>query len=337
MSGGFLPGDRELYPVRPVDDDVEDMGGAASSGGAPGAVAVVEGAPGDLEAHPAEEARAARPARNPRQPTNAEREAHEATHLPFRTWCAECVAGRRDNPPHLTSKEEPTVPEVGMDYAFVRRTDEEETLTLLVMKDRGSRAVRAWVVPHKGADLETAVERAADGVRELGHRGQIVLKTDNEPALMALREAVMAKLPGGAIPIQPPPGESQSNGGIENGVKLIKGILRVHLLALERKVAVRFPSAHPVVAWLVEHISDVGCKYLVGADGRTPYERLFGKSVREEALEFGEVVHYRRRARQDANVLLEPRWCSAVWLGRRWGSITHRIFVDGQVVDARAV
>ncbi len=91
-------------------------------------------------------------------------------------------------------------------------------------------------------------------------------------------------------------------------MKLIKGILRVHLLALERKVAVRFPSAHLVVAWLVEHISDVGCKYLVGADGRTPFERLFGKNVREEALEFGEVVLYRPRAGLDANVLLEPRW-----------------------------
>ena len=125
----------------------------------------------DGEEHPAEEARAARPARDPRQPTAAERAAHEATHLPFRVWCAECVAGRRDNPPHRASKEAPSVPEVGMDYAFVRRADEEDTLTLLVMKDRGSRAARAWVVPHKGADLDTAVERAADGVRELGHRG----------------------------------------------------------------------------------------------------------------------------------------------------------------------
>jgi len=328
---------RALYPVRPDDDDeFVNTGGGASSGGAAVEVVDPEGATDEGE-HPAEEARAARPARDPRQPTVAERAAHEATHLPFRVWCAECVAGRRDNPPHRASKEAPTVPEIGMDYAFVRRADEEATLTLLVMKDRGSRAVRAWVVPHKGADLETAVERAADGVREFGHRGQIVLKVDNEPALLALREAVMAKLPGGAIPVQSPPGESQSNGGTENGVKWIKGILRVHLFSLERKVAVRFPSAHPVVAWLVEHVSDVGCKYLVGADGRTPYERLFGKKVREEALEFGEVILYRPRTRQDANVLLEPRWCTGVWLGRRWGSMTHRIYADGQVVDARAV
>ena len=46
----------------------------------------------------------------------------------------------------------------------------------------------------------------------------------------------------------------------------------------------------PVTAWLVEHVSDVLSKYLVGADGHTAYERLFGKQAREEGLEFGEQV-----------------------------------------------
>ena len=40
---------------------------------------------GDVE----EEARTAKPLRDPRDPTAAERAIHEATHLPFRSWCAE--------------------------------------------------------------------------------------------------------------------------------------------------------------------------------------------------------------------------------------------------------
>jgi hypothetical protein len=187
------------------------------------------------------------------------------------------------------------VPEVGFDYAFVRRESEEDTVTLLVMKDRDSRAVRAWVVPVKGADMAHAVSRAVEGVHDLGHRGPIVVKTDNEPAVLALREAIMAELHEGAIPVQPTPGESESNGVIENGVRLFKGLLRVHLAALEKKVEVTFPSEHPVTAWLVEHASDVLSKYLVGSDGHTAYERLFGKQAREEALEFGERVFYRKR------------------------------------------
>ena len=41
----------------------------------------------------------------------------------------------------------------------------------------------------------------------------MTVKTDSEPALIALREAVLAQLPQGTMPIQPTPGESASNGG----------------------------------------------------------------------------------------------------------------------------
>ena len=134
-----------------------------------------------------------------------------------------------------------------------------DTVTLLVMKDRDTRAVRVWVVPVKGvgADMAHAVQRAVEGVHELGHRGAVVVKTDNEPALLALREAIMGQLHEGAIPVQPVPGESASNGATESGVRLFKGLLRVHFAALEKKAEVRFPSEHPVTAWLVEHVADV--------------------------------------------------------------------------------
>ena len=107
--------------------------------------------------HPAEEARRAKKSRDPGAPSRAEVEAHEATHPPFCIWCEVCVAGRRDNPAHLRVPREPGgVPEVGFDYAFIRRETEEETVTLLVMKDRDSRSTRAWVVPVKGADMQHA-------------------------------------------------------------------------------------------------------------------------------------------------------------------------------------
>jgi hypothetical protein len=228
-------GGRALCPIRPNDLGVEE-GVAAEEG-------VEEDDSGEGE-HPAEEARRAKKARDPGAPTRAEVEEHAATHLPFRIWCEECVAGRRDNPAHLRVPREPGgVPEVGFDYAFVRRESEEETVTLLVMKDRDSRAIRAWVVPVKGADMAHAVSRAVEGVHELGHRGPVVLKTDNEAALLALREAIMAELHEGAIPVQPVPGESESNGMTESEVRLFfKGLLRVHLAALEKKAEVMFPS-----------------------------------------------------------------------------------------------
>ena len=109
-------------------------------------------------------------------------------------------------------------------------------------------------------------------------------------------------------PQGPPAGESQSNGVVENGAKLLKGLIRVHVLALERKLNVHIPASHPVVAWIVEAVGDLAAKHLRGQDGRTGCERLFGKAPREESLELGEAVLWRRPKQAGMSVLLEARW-----------------------------
>ena len=95
--------------------------------------------------------RTAKPLRDPRDPpTAAERATREATHLSFRSWCAECVAGRRDKPPLFRVRpDENAVPDVPMDCCFALRDDETETVTILLMKDWYSRATEAWVVERK--------------------------------------------------------------------------------------------------------------------------------------------------------------------------------------------
>jgi hypothetical protein len=145
----------QLYPLRPID-------------------IAEEPAPDEGEEHPAEEARAARRARDPGAPTQAERDAHSATHLPFRSWCDECVQGRRDAPAHCRTKRGVgEVPEVSFDYAFIRRDDEEEVATLLVMRDRDSKSIRAWALEHKGVDMAETVNRAVAGIQQLGYRGRV--------------------------------------------------------------------------------------------------------------------------------------------------------------------
>jgi hypothetical protein len=210
-------------------------------------------------------------------------------------------------------------------------------VTILVMKDRGSRAIQAWGVERKGADDAALVARSVGGLRRFWHRGRFLVKTDGEPTLSVLKERIMRDLSDGAIAVEPPPHESESNGAMENGVKLINGLLRVHLMAFERKICGKIPSAYPVMAWLIEHVADVATKYLQAADGRTAYERLYGKKVHEEALEFWEKVFWRKRRTQDMNVVLDSRWVEGVWLGHRWGSIHHRLSVGNEVLEVRAV
>ena len=252
-----------------LDDDDAEVVGLEVAGG----VQEV----GDDEEQEVEEAKPAKLLRDPAAPTQQEIDAHEATHLPYRSWCAVCVAGRRDNAPHKPmADEDRSVPEVGMDYCFIRRAAEPDTTTVLVVKDRFSRAIRAHVLGFNGTCLEEASQIAAGAISQFGHKGSIAVKTDNEPALVDLRNEVIKKLHVGVMVIKPPVGESQSNGSIEGCVKTFKGLLRVHLAALERKVDLHLPSAHPLTGWLVEHVADLTTKYLQASDGKTAYNRLFG-------------------------------------------------------------
>ena len=117
----------------------------------------------------------------------------------------------------------------------------------------------------------------------------------------------------------------------------MKGLIRTHLLQLESRLGVEFPVGHPVFAWLAEACGDMATKYLKGHDGKTGFERLYGKTVREEMLSFGELVHWKRAKAPDVHTSVEARWEEGVWLGRRWGSITHLIGFGDTVEEARAV
>ena len=130
----------------------------------------------------AEDAVVPRPAPSPCTPSRAEHEAHEATHLPFRSWCEVCVQGRLDNPPHrrlpAEVREERRLPEVHLDYAFLRRADSEVLAKLVVLKALPSRAMQAWVVPSKGVGDQASAERVIRGIRAMGIRPPCVLKCD---------------------------------------------------------------------------------------------------------------------------------------------------------------
>eukprot|EP00969_Alexandrium_andersonii_P184153 8136840-Alexandrium_andersonii.AAC.1 len=67
-----------------------------------------------------------------------------------------------------------------MDYCFPEDTSAESP-TVLVLKGRDSRAILAHPVLCEGRLRSDAVEQAAESIRWLGHRGQVLLKTDSEP------------------------------------------------------------------------------------------------------------------------------------------------------------
>ena len=54
------------------------------------------------------------------QPTAQEVKEHMATHIPFRSWCAHCVAGKGKTTQHRVEKnKDREIPEVSVDYMFM--------------------------------------------------------------------------------------------------------------------------------------------------------------------------------------------------------------------------
>ena len=95
-------------------------------------------------------------------PSKAEIDAHNSCHLPYRPWCRACVAGRKPNWPHVTGvqpRPEEAVPEVHMDYCFLRNTEAAVAVPTLVLKDKATHAVAAHTGPYKGGDSEWVVDQ----------------------------------------------------------------------------------------------------------------------------------------------------------------------------------
>ena len=96
------------------------------------------------------------------RPTQEEVEKHNVTHLPFRSWCPCCVAGKAKSEPHKSK--DPDRPMgtniVSIDYAFLNKkddvvaSDEEDevpkegearkTLPTLVLRDRRTKLLLWW-------------------------------------------------------------------------------------------------------------------------------------------------------------------------------------------------
>ena len=208
----------------------------------------------------------------------------------------------------------------------MKKTGDDRSLTILVTKDRNSKAV----VVYKGRGEEETISQAVDNIKNLGHRNKFILKTDNEPALTSLRDGIIETLASSGVQIlvEPPPvEESQSNGAIENGVRLVKEMVRVHMISLESRIQGEIPTFHPIMTWIVPHAANCITKYLVGHDGKTAYQRLWGKTAQEEILEIGERIFWRKR--KSAMKDLDSRYHPGIWLGRVWGSSTHIVW-DGQ-------
>ena len=259
---------------------------------------------------------------DPRRPRKEEVEAHELTHVPYRSWCEVCVRGRGKSRPHTAGRQERGLPELHFDYMFVGPEDQPgKCKTCLVIREVETRMSLAIMVPTKGRDAYVA-DRAVAFLEELGClSGDVVTKSDQEPSMKALVNQVgmlrASKGTGRWIIEHSPVGESQANGVVERGVQSIEGQLRVIKLALETRWGAEIPVEHPILAWAVEYASFLLNRYEVGHDGKTAYERLKRKRAVTMGYEFGEKVLWKISGTDGALGKLSSTWRTGVYVGVR--------------------
>ena len=192
-------------------------------------------------------------------PSSKEVEEHNLDHAVFRSWCPHCVKGRAESYGHRRREGElGGVPVGGVDYMYMhseQEKEEEKGMPIIVLKDNKTRTVMAKVVSGKGVN-NFAVEVVKKFIEQLGY-GRIVLRSDNEPAILALKEAVRRESNVEIVMEEVPVGDHQANGLVESAIKSVQGQFRVIKDALESRTNEKLHGEHPAVPWMVMHASSI--------------------------------------------------------------------------------
>ena len=173
-----------------------------------------------------------------------------------------------------------------------------QTLTILVVKERRTKMLMATVAPSKSTGRLDA-ERVNAFIKELGiEHLDVVAKSDQEPAIKKVVEAVGRHRGEGAgrwITEFSPVGKSASSGVVERGIQSVQGRVRVLLDALEVRWKRTIATDECILTWIVEWAARSLNRLEIGKDGRTAYERCKGKRARHPGIEIGEAVLWRKK------------------------------------------
>ena len=211
----------------------------------------------------------------PRAPTRAEWERHVVSHIPFRSWCRHCVAGRGLERRHLTRQggTEDTRPHISIDYAYLAG----DATPLLIGKDRWTGMAFAMAVERKGAADPHAVTKLTEWVDALGSM-KVSIRSDGEPSIMQVAEAVRdARRVGSVTTLETSaPGDHAGNGVAERAVETVGGLVRTLRAELEYNTGQRLRPTSRTHAWIVHHAACLHTLDTVGRDGKVPFQRWMG-------------------------------------------------------------
>ena len=202
--------------------------------------------------------------RRPRgAPTPEQRRLHEEFHEPFRVWCRACVCGRAKAFLALTREsQEKEIPVIGVDYGYFRHADaleEDEDAApepdatppgahhaLLCGRSSADRWAIGHLLPQKGDTVHGRMVLGGELMRS-GYT-RVVLRSDGEPAMVALRDAARLWATTQSRSFQDVlvettrKAESKSNGLAEGAVREVKAKFRTIRYFVEERFHKKDPG-----------------------------------------------------------------------------------------------
>ena len=125
---------------------------------------------------------------SPKEPTQAARDLHYLTHLPYCSWCPICVASRRPNHHHRLLRDATrTIPRPVGDYGFIGNSGDDSLVCVLILKVYPYGILLACIVPKKGAE-DSVVNLVSNLILDMGLT-PFAYWLDREPNIMALFDA----------------------------------------------------------------------------------------------------------------------------------------------------
>ena len=256
----------------------------------------------------------ARRRRAPHEPTAEEAERHALTHVPYRDWCEACVRGKARENPHRRIRNDTDMDEVEMDYLFLTSPQfPEERVTVLVLALAVDGAIAA-TVGVKG--VTPYMLRFAAGTMEVWGLKDIILKTDQEQAIMALSRSLKDERKDKTQLTNAPRYSHASMGVVERANQTLAGQIRSMRLVLQGHLGQRLPATHPLMAWVVRHAAWLITRFVVRPSGRTAYEALRGRAYRSKLVEIGERVFAKKPGDSQNVTKLDSRWEAGIWVGK---------------------
>ena len=266
----------------------------------------------------------ANPARTlhaPTEPTPQQREIHNLTHLPYRTWCEICVKAKgKERPSKKSSDRQPAVQ---VDYCFVTTGAGCPTVTVLTAVDIQTGYASFVVTPAKGREKYSIAELKRF-IFEIGRTYGIV-QYDPEPSVKALVTETFEGI-GGMSMRATPRDWKQAHGFVGKAQQNFYGQVRAVRLQLQERYSADLTAQSAVYPWIVKHAQFILNRFLTHPDGNTSYFRRWGKNYTSTLCECGETVLFRMpgplREKGDT------AWHTGIWLGRDTEADEHVVFTS---------